>query len=168
MRPECTSEDECNTAIWFILQKQIINSKISSHIYIRHCHYIHTEQWTFIHNTTYSVHDGSLMPVRTRLLSSWFPNRSLVSSTVADQLLISLLTRWAHFPRLTPFPSGSTYSLAPPSDTLILATFLLNISYWSARSDFRAIFIFFWRFISSQNVGYSTLFLYLVRVFSIR
>jgi hypothetical protein len=37
------------------------HSKILGHIYIGHCHYIHAEQWSLIHNITYSVRDGFLM-----------------------------------------------------------------------------------------------------------
>jgi hypothetical protein len=50
--------------------------------------HIFTYRITIIHNIMYSVHDKSLMSHRTRLLSSWLPHGSLVSSTVADQLLI--------------------------------------------------------------------------------
>jgi hypothetical protein len=84
---------------------------MSSHTYVGHSHYIHTEQWSLIHNTMYSVHDGFLCHVGGLvLLSSWFPHGSLVSSTIADQLLILPLTRWAR-PPSCPLPRVDHISL---------------------------------------------------------
>jgi hypothetical protein len=45
-----------------------------------------------------SVHDGSLMPRQTRLAVFLIAPWKLVSSAVADQLLILLLTRWGRPP----------------------------------------------------------------------
>ncbi len=79
------------------------------------------------------------------LLSSWFPHGSLVSSAVADQLLILFPTWWARpplapFAMVTPFPSGSTHSPTPQSATI---RFLFEMSKMDLIESFRlCIYIF--------------------------
>ncbi len=90
------------TIIWFILLKQIIIVRhrttltlVIATIYIQNNSY----WFTILHTLCLMVSWCCVIPV---LLSSWFPHGSLVSSAVADQLLILLLARWARPPLFPP------------------------------------------------------------------
>ncbi len=132
-RPCCTSEDECKwffTSIWFILLKQVNDSKTLDYGYTEHCYYLHTEWQLF----TVLWLCAWWVLVVTPDSSSSLPGCSMRVLT-PPLLLINCLSCSPlggpgpppfPSPGLTPFPSGSMHLPALSSAT-VNAHFLLSM-----------------------------------------
>jgi hypothetical protein len=114
------------TAIWFILLKQ--QSTVRHRSYLHGHYYLFTHGMMIIHDATYYVHDGFLMPhwtcLAVFLVAPWgsrAPPLSL-SNCLSSPSLGGPGPPSVPLPGLTPFPSGSTHSLTPQSNTVTLDT----------------------------------------------